>query len=396
MVATVHRVLLEVPQAVVHPAHVPLHAEAEAAVLGGPRHHRPGGRLLGDGLHVGEVGVDRLVELLQEAERAEVLVAAVLVGDPLPRLAGVVEVEHRRHGIHPDPVDVVAVEPEVGAREQEAPDLEAVVVEDRAVPVRVVALARVGVLVEVGAVEVAEAVLVAREVRGHPVEDHTDAGLVQRVDQEHQVLGRAEPGRGGEVAGGLVAPGAVERVLGERQELHVGEPLLEHVVAQHGGELAVVQRPQLVLGVAPRPEVHLVHRHGGVEGVAGAPLGHPVAVAPLVAVERPHHRRRARAASRTRTPSGRPCRRRSRWPVIRCGTCSGRRGRCRARSRSRCRSRPERRGGRRPASSGCRRTGPRPRVRSGPRRRTNSPRSRRRRCRDGHRAARRGVCGRLR
>ena len=47
VVAAVDRVLLEVRQRVVHPAHVPLEAEAEAADVGRPRDARPGGRLLG-------------------------------------------------------------------------------------------------------------------------------------------------------------------------------------------------------------------------------------------------------------------------------------------------------------------------------------------------------------
>ena len=75
------------------------------------------------------------------------------------------------------------------------------------------ALLRVGVLVEVGAVEVAEAVLVAREVRRHPVEDDADAALVQRIDQVHEILRRAEAAGRREVADRLVAPRAVERML---------------------------------------------------------------------------------------------------------------------------------------------------------------------------------------
>jgi hypothetical protein len=45
------------------------------------------------------------------------------------------------------------------------------------------ALAWVGVLEQVGPVEVAEREAVGREVRRHPVEDHADTGLVQFVDQ---------------------------------------------------------------------------------------------------------------------------------------------------------------------------------------------------------------------
>ena len=48
--------------------------------------------------------------------------------------------------------------------------------------------ARIFVLVKMCAIEEREPVLVAREVRRHPVEDHADASVVQRVDQRHQVL----------------------------------------------------------------------------------------------------------------------------------------------------------------------------------------------------------------
>ncbi len=61
-------------------------------------------------------------------------------------------------------------------------DLGAAVVEDLGAPVAVLA-GGVLVLVEVRAVEVAEAVEVAREVRGDPVEDHADAVAGAGVDE---------------------------------------------------------------------------------------------------------------------------------------------------------------------------------------------------------------------
>ena len=137
---------------------------------------------------------------------------------------------------------MVRVEPEERAREQEAAHLVAAVVEDEAVPVGVEALPRVAVLVEVRAVEVAEPVLVGREVRRHPVEDDADAALVQAVDQVHQVLRRAVAAGRREVAGRLVAPRAVERVLHHRQELDVREAELGDVVGQRLGQLAVGER----------------------------------------------------------------------------------------------------------------------------------------------------------
>ena len=91
------------------------------------------------------------------------------------------------------------------------------------------ALLRVGVFVQVRAVEIAEAVFVAGEVRGDPVEDDADTVLMQVVDHVHQVLRGAITARRGEVAGRLIAPGAVERMLGQRHELDVGEAEVFHM-----------------------------------------------------------------------------------------------------------------------------------------------------------------------
>jgi hypothetical protein len=60
-----------------------LSAEAESAEVGRTRDHAPGGGFLGDGGDPGVLGVDEVVELAQELDGLEVLLAAVLVGEPL-------------------------------------------------------------------------------------------------------------------------------------------------------------------------------------------------------------------------------------------------------------------------------------------------------------------------
>ena len=103
-------------------------------------------------------------------------------------------------------------------------------------------------------------------MRRDPVDQHAYPGPVERVDQVLEVVGRAEPARRGEETQWLVAPGAVERVLGRRQELDVGVAHLGDVGDQLVGELAVG-----VVGAvgvpSPGTEVHLVDSHGGVERV---------------------------------------------------------------------------------------------------------------------------------
>ena len=106
VVLPVDRLVGDVGQRVVHPAHVPLQPEAQAAQVRRPGDARPGRGLLGDRDDAGHALVDRRVGLLQQLHGLEVLAAAVLVGHPLAVLARVVEVEHRGDGVDPQAVDV--------------------------------------------------------------------------------------------------------------------------------------------------------------------------------------------------------------------------------------------------------------------------------------------------
>ncbi len=123
VVGAVDGIPLEVTQRVVHPPHVPLEAETEPAARGRPRHTRPRRGLLGDRHDAGHPLVDGGVELLEELHRFQVLVAAVLVGLPLARVAGVVEVEHRGDAVDAQPVGVELLEPVERVGEQEVADL---------------------------------------------------------------------------------------------------------------------------------------------------------------------------------------------------------------------------------------------------------------------------------
>ncbi len=125
-----------------------------------------------------------------------------------------------------------AVAPEQGVGQQEIDDLVPAVVEDQRAPVLVRAFARVCVLVKRGAVEPGQRPVVAREMRRHPVNDHADAGLVQGVDQELEIVGRAVAARRRVEAGDLVTPRRIKRVFRHRHELHVREAHLLDVFDQ--------------------------------------------------------------------------------------------------------------------------------------------------------------------
>ena len=222
VVLAVDRLALEILQRVVHEAHVPLEAEAQAAGMNRMRDLRPGGGFLGDGDDAGMAAVDFLVHRLQEADRIEVFVAAILVRHPFAMLARIVEVEHRGDGIDAQAVEMEFLGPVERIVDEVGKHLGAAEIVDRGVPVGMEALARILMLVKRGAVEPAQAVGVGREMRRHPVEDDADADLVGAVDEAGETLRLAEAGGRRIEAGGLVAPGRIEGIFGDRAGTRYG------------------------------------------------------------------------------------------------------------------------------------------------------------------------------
>jgi hypothetical protein len=147
------------------------------------------------------------------------------------------------------------------------------------------------VLVEMGPVEGHQAVLVGREVARHPVQNDADALVVTRLHEVLELGRRAVAAGRREEADRLIAPGPVEGMLGDRQELDVGEAHVLDIRDQLLGKLEVAERPVAVLGhPAPGRQVHLVDRDRGRDPVEGAAAGEESLVAPREAVQVAHHR----------------------------------------------------------------------------------------------------------
>ena len=143
----------------------------------------------------------------------------------------------------------------------------AVVVDERA-PIGMRALARVGVFVEMRAVELREAVRVAREMRGRPIENDAEAGLMAAVDKFHEIGGRAVAAGGGEVAERLVAPGAVEGMLHDGEQLDVRVAEIFDVGDELVAEFAVGEPAIVIFGdAAPGAEMDFVDGDGRFEPV---------------------------------------------------------------------------------------------------------------------------------
>jgi len=143
--------------------------------------------------------------------------------------------------------------------------------------------ARVFVLVQRGTVEARQRPVILGEMRRHPVEDHADTRLVAAIDKMAQLVRRAEAAGRRKIAGGLVAPRFVQRVLGDRQQLDMRVTHALDVGHKVGGQFAVgVEAP---VGMAlPRTGMHFIDIDRPMQPVPLRALFHPFVVLPAMPV----------------------------------------------------------------------------------------------------------------
>src|ERR1700722_20923986 len=92
MVVAVNGILRHVAQYIVHPAHVPLQAEAKSAEVDGAGYLRPGSGFLRDHHRVRVCTIDVFVQSAQKMNRVQVFFPAEAVGYPLSFAATVIEI----------------------------------------------------------------------------------------------------------------------------------------------------------------------------------------------------------------------------------------------------------------------------------------------------------------
>ncbi len=225
--------------------------------------------------------------MLEELDCLQVLVSAVFVGDPLAVLATVIQIQHGCNSIDAKSVDMVILYPVQGIGQKEVFDLRTAIVEDLGAPVGMLALPRIGMLVDRVSVKLDQALGILREVRRHPVQDNADLVLVQVVDHVLEILRRSIAGGRCIVARDLIAPGSIQRMLGNADQLDMGISHVLDVLGDAFSKLTVVVealRILLTVGMLhPGARVHLIDGKGGLVGREFLPVLHPGGIVPFVA-----------------------------------------------------------------------------------------------------------------
>ena len=174
----------------------------------------------------------RVIELLQERDGFQILSSTKPIAKPLPGFPSVVEIQHRRDGIDAQSVQMKLFDPEERVRQQKIAHLVTRIVENVRTPFGVIAQSRIVVLVAGRAIESPQRPIVLGEVRGNPVQQDANSRLVQRVDEKSEVVWRSMARRGRKVPAYLIPPRPTEGMLEHRQQFHMREAKVRHVLGQ--------------------------------------------------------------------------------------------------------------------------------------------------------------------
>ena len=136
---------------------------------------------------------------------------------------------------------MILVEPEERVGDEVVADFVAAVIVNKCAPIGLGALARIGMFEQMSAVELREPVRIAREMGGSPIQKNAHTFLVAAVDEVHEIGGSSETACGGVVAERLVAPGAIKRMLHDREKFDVRIAELFDVGDELFGEFAICE-----------------------------------------------------------------------------------------------------------------------------------------------------------
>ena len=121
------------------------------------------------------------------------------------------------------------------------------------------ALPGILMLVQACPVKVGKSVCVSWKMRRHPVQDHTDTGLMHLIHEEHKIFRIAVTRCGGIIADHLISPGSIQRMLHDRHQLNMRIAHLLYILYNLRYEFPIIIIFPSVVRFCKRCQIDLVY-----------------------------------------------------------------------------------------------------------------------------------------
>ena len=213
VVRTIKRILLHIRQEVMHPSHIPLKMEAETSFLRRFRNIWPGSRFFRNNHAAVFPFTNNRIQMLEKLNCFQVSISAKTIRKPLSVTPSVIEVKHGRHRIYSKTVNMIEFIPVKGIGNQEVLHLRLPIIKNLGSPVGMLSQPGIRMFITGLSIEIGKAMRILWKMCRYPIENDSDAGLMQNVHHFHKVLRTAVTGGRRIVACHLIPPGSVKGVL---------------------------------------------------------------------------------------------------------------------------------------------------------------------------------------
>ena len=226
------RIQLHVFQEIVHPAHVPLQAEAQSLFLHISCNLGPGSRFLCDHNSSMVSSLHYCVQMLKEINGFQIFISTVLICNPFAILFAVIKIQHRCHRIYSQSIYMAFLYPVESIGDQEVLYLRAAVIIYLCPPFRMLSLSGILMLVHCSSVKVCQTMGIFWKMCRHPVKDNSDLIAMKIINHIFEILRCSITGGRSIISGHLISPGSVKGMLCNSHQLYMGISHLLHIVSK--------------------------------------------------------------------------------------------------------------------------------------------------------------------
>ena len=205
-------------QRIIHPAEIPLIIKSKSPIQRAGCHFRIVRRILRNHHDLRKFLLHVVIHALHEIDRPGILT-------PIPVSA---PVDHVGNRINADSIHMIRLTPEDHRADQKGTHFLIPEIEVQSTPLAL-CVAALLILIQRLTIKVSEPVGISDKMDRNHIDDHADASLVARIDKRSELGRIAISGRHAEIAACLIAPGAIERIFGQRHHLDMRETMFFHI-----------------------------------------------------------------------------------------------------------------------------------------------------------------------
>ena len=222
--------------------------------------------------------------MMEELNGFQVLIAAKFIRQPLSVLFTVIQIQHGCYCIYTDTVYMELSQPEQSIGYQEVLHFIFAIIKYLRSPFRMFSQTRIGMFKDALSVKFCQSVCIGCKMCRYPVQNNSNACLMQFIDQIHKILRRSVTGRRRIVSGHLIPPGAIIWMLCDSHKLYMGVFHLFQIFHDPVGKLPIIIesfRSTVIRMLHERTDMTLIDRHGLLVHIFFIPGFHPLGILPV-------------------------------------------------------------------------------------------------------------------